>query len=165
MKTSWILVLALVTLTAGCSRQTKKPSPLLALADARFAAMNRHDSNALAAMYAADAVIQSPNIPKTETGASAARTIFHRYFTTSPDMVYQVTRMLPGDSSVTIEYVFGGTMKQLEKEVPSYMSGKYYKVRACNILEFRNGKISADVTYFDQVSFLQQVGFFEKHDQ
>jgi len=44
-----------------------------------------------------------------------------------------------------------------------FLSCIYYSVKSCTVLEIRNGKIIADISYFDQVAFLRQVGFFDKH--
>ncbi|MEO7529763.1 MAG: nuclear transport factor 2 family protein [Sediminibacterium sp.] len=124
--------------------------------------MNKHDVVAIARFYADSALIQSPNLEATEFGPKGAKNIYERYFTTSPDMAYTITRILPGDSSVTIEYTFAGTMQHLESTAPTYMLNKYYSIKSCTVLEIRNGKIVADISYFDQVAFLRQVGFFDK---
>ncbi len=160
----WILLICLFTVLLNACRHKSKPiSPLIELVNKKVEAMNRHDSNAIAALYADSALIQSPNFDKTEIGPKGAKLVYHRYFITSPDMVYNISRILTGDSSVTVEYTFSGTMKHLENGGPEYMLNKYYSIKSCSVLEIRNGKIIADISYFDQVAFLRQVGFFDKH--
>lgn len=163
-KEKWILLICLfAVLLNACKEKTKPVSPLIELVNKKFEAMNRHDTNAIAALYADSALIQSPNFDKTEIGLKGAKAVYHRYFITSPDMVYTISRILPGDSSITVEYTFSGTMKHLENGGPDYMLNKYYSLKCCTVLEIRNGKIVADISYFDQVAFLRQVGFFDKH--
>jgi steroid delta-isomerase-like uncharacterized protein len=157
-----ILFYALMTQYNKYKREHKPASPLLALVNQKFAAMNKHDISAIAKLYADNAIITSPNMEKAETGQKGISAVFGRYFTTSPDMVYTISRILTGDSSVTVEYTFSGTMKHLEASVPQYMLNKAYSIKCCNVMEIRNGKITADESYFDQVAFLRQVGFFDQ---
>lgn len=163
-KENYLLSICLLLLIFSACKQKAKPvSPLIDLVNKKFEAMNRHDTNAIAKLYDDSALIQSPNMERTEMGPKGILGVYGRYFTTSPDMVYTISRILPGESSVTVEYTFAGTMKHLENSVPSYMLGKYYSIKSCTVLEVRNGKIIADVSYFDQVAFLRQVGFFDQH--
>jgi steroid delta-isomerase-like uncharacterized protein len=163
-KENYLLFICLLVLSFSACKQKAKPvSPFIDLVNKKFEAMNRHDTNAIAKLYDENALIQSPNMEKTEIGPNGIRAVYRRYFTTSPDMVYTITRVLPGDSSVTVEYTFAGTMKHLEASVPQYMLGKQYSIKSCTILEVHNGKIIADISYFDQVAFLRQVGFFDQH--
>jgi len=46
---------------------------------------------------------------------------------------------------------------------PDYMRGKKYSLQNCTRMSIMNGKITWQVSYFDQVAFLKQVGFFEQH--
>ena len=156
-------IIIFLLLLYSCKQQVTSTSTLVDMANRKFEAMNQHDSNAIAKLYADSAKIQSPNFDKPETGPAGIRSIYNRYFTSTPDMVYTITRILPGDSSVTVEYTFAGTMQHLEDSGPKYMLGKYYKLKACSVLEIRNGMIVSDVSYFDQVAFLKQVGFFDQH--
>ncbi len=163
MRKEYFLFIFLLAGLYACKHKAKPISPLIDLVNKRFDAMNRHDTNAIAKFYDDSALIQSPNMQKTEIGPKGICGVYGRYFTTSPDMAYTISRILPGDSSVTVEYTFAGTMRHLENSVPSYMLGKYYSLKSCTILEIHNGKIIADITYFDQVAFLRQVGFFDQH--
>jgi steroid delta-isomerase-like uncharacterized protein len=162
-KEYFLFIILFVVVMYGCKKHAKPISPLIDLVNRKFEAMNRHDTDAIAKLYDENAVIQSPNMEKTETGPKGARGVYHRYFITSPDMVYNISRLLHGDSSVTVEYTFSGTMQHLENDVPQYMLGKRYSLKSCTVMEIHNGKIIADITYFDQVAFLRQVGFFDTH--
>ncbi len=128
----------------------------------RFNAMNKHDLKAIDTLYSDSAQIESPNLQAPEKGRTGIHSVYSRYFISSPDLHYVITRILPGDSSITVEYTSTGTMKHLE-DGPSYMLDKKYTLKNCTILEIRNNLIVRDVSYFDQVSFLRQVGFFEQH--
>jgi len=162
-KQCFLFICLLIVALYSCKKHAKPISPLIDMVNKKFDAMNRHDTNAIAKLYDDSALIQSPNFEKTEIGPKGARAAFGRYFITSPDMMYTISRILTGDSSVTVEYTFAGTMRHLENSVPSYMLGKYYSLKSCTVLEIHNGRIIADITYFDQVAFLRQVGFFDQH--
>jgi len=38
------------------------------------------------------------------------------------------------------------------------MKGKKFAVKMASVLEIKNGKIVRDVTYYNQLSFLKQIG-------
>ena len=159
-----LLIVIVVFLVSSCQpKQANDQSPVRQLVQQRFAALNRHDAGAVASQYATNALILSPNFEKPETGKQGAKNVYQRYFTTSPDMVYTLMAVSAGDSAVTVEYTFGGTMKHLEASVPAYMKDKPYLIKACEVLQLKDGRIIRDESYFDQVSFLKQMGFFEQH--
>ena len=99
----------------------------------RFEAMNKHDLSAIEALYSDSALIESPNLSAPEKGKKGIHSVYSRYFKSSPD------------------------------DGHAYMLDKKYSLQNCTILEIRNHKIVRDASYFDQVSFLRQVGFFEQH--
>jgi uncharacterized membrane-anchored protein YitT (DUF2179 family) len=62
-----------------------------------------------------------------------------------------------------VEYSSNSTTQALEmKAEDSYMKDKKYMLRNCTKLKFEKDKIIEETTYFDQVAFLRQVGFFEQ---
>ncbi len=151
----------LVAATA-CNAPSSKQA-VTDLVTARFEQMNRHDSNAVAAFFADTARISSPNWEGYKTGPAGAREVYGRYFTGSPDIHYTITRLTTCDSAAVVEYSATATFSQPEKGTPGYMRGKKYTLFQCTRMNIHDGKITSDATYFDQVSFLRQVGFFEQH--
>ena len=62
-----------------------------------------------------------------------------------------------------VEYPSAGTMQKPEAGEPSCMNGKAYTLRNGAVFGVENGKITAESTYFDQLAFLRQVGYFDQH--
>ena len=74
----------------------KSPASKQAVANivtARFEQMNRHDTNAIAALFADTAKISSPNWDGVKTGPAGVREVYRRYFASSPDIHYTITRI------------------------------------------------------------------------
>ena len=158
----WFLV-ALIILSTGklCVAQ-KENKENIKLVETWIKNLTNHDTVALANMYADSAVIESPNWKESKKGPSAIREIYSRYFTTSPDLTHKITNIFTTNNTIVIEYTFSGTMVNLEKNSPEYMRGKKYTLNSCTRMNIKNGKVTGQASYFDQVSFLQQVGFFDQ---
>jgi steroid delta-isomerase-like uncharacterized protein len=132
------------------------------LANQWIDALNHHDTNAIAKMYDDSATIESPNWEGVKTGPDEIRTIYRRYFSSTPDLTQKITHVLTSDSCVVIEYDSWGTLQNPEKLTPDYMRGKKYLLHNCTRMSLNKGKIMRQQTFFDQVSFLRQMGFFEE---
>ncbi|MGI8950239.1 MAG: nuclear transport factor 2 family protein [Chitinophagaceae bacterium] len=128
----------------------------------RFEYMNQHNVSQIASLYNDSAKIQSPNFEGFKVGVAGATEIFSRYFTSSPNLSYKISRTIVCNNSAIIEFASSGTMDSLEKNTPSFMKGKSYTLLNCTILDFKNGKIIKEVDYFDQVSFLRQMDYFNQ---
>jgi len=129
----------------------------------KFDLMNKHDITKLAALYADSAIIESPNFDHVEKGVAGITDAYSRYFKSTPNLSYTITRIIPADSVVIVEFTSQGTMDSVSKEVPAFMYGKNYMLKNCSLLNIKDGKIIKDVSYFDQVSFLRQMGYFAQH--
>lgn len=150
----------LLTLSSTARAQTSAASARIArswLDD-----LNRRDTLALAALYADTARVYSPNWEGAETGPPGVRGIYRRYFSSTPDLQHEMTHLIATDSSLVIEYIFRGTLSNPEGETPAYMKGKKYELHAITRMDLRGGKIAGQVSYFDQVAFLRQMGFFDQ---
>lgn len=124
--------------------------------------LNKHDTVSLITLYSDSVKIESPNWEGVKTGRASVNDTYSRYFTSTPDMQHEINNIIATDGAVIIEYTFRGTLKNPEHNTPEYMRGKKYTLAACAILRIQNGKIVSQKTYFDQVSFLRQVGFFDQ---
>lgn len=124
--------------------------------------LNKHDTIALASLYSDSVQLESPNWEGIRTGLAVVKETYSRYFTSTPDMQQEITDIIATDSTIVIEYTFRGTLLNPEKNTPEYMRGKKYNLSACTVMSIRKGKITKQQTYFDQVSFLRQVGFFDQ---
>ncbi|HZX59415.1 MAG TPA: nuclear transport factor 2 family protein [Mucilaginibacter sp.] len=131
--------------------------------DEHFKALNSHDIKAIAAGYAADAQVFSPNWEGAKAGPDSIAEAYRRYYKTSPDLIYTIVNTITTGNSVIVEYSWTGTMSDPEQGEPEYMRGKKYTLKACTIFILRDNKIAKETDYFDQVAFLRQVGFFDQN--
>jgi steroid delta-isomerase-like uncharacterized protein len=156
-----ILLLFSVWLIAACHPSTGE---LQKIATDKIEAMNRHDLGALGKLYADSATIESIGFEKIEIGPAGIQNAYTRYFSSTPDLKFEVTKLTLSDQSAVIEYTSTGTMRQseLEATIPDYMIGKKYTLKNATRIDIKNGKIIREMTYFDQLSFLRQMGFFEQ---
>lgn len=159
-KAAWFLLIGLGLWRLGYSQDKSK---LIQLVKRKFQLMSRHELDAAASMYSDSARIASLGYREIQIGPAGFKSVYSRYFTGSPDLSYTITRIIPSKHTVTVEYTSTGTIRHVEQQASDYMIGKTYSLKNCSILDFRNGKIVSEMTYFDQVSFLTQVGFFGQH--
>jgi steroid delta-isomerase-like uncharacterized protein len=157
----WFLIGCLAAGSLPCRAQSA-PSPSSPIVRAWLDALDRHDTLALAALYADSAKIFSPNWEGAETGPPGIRKVYRRYFTSTPDLQHRIIHLIVTDSALVIEYFQRGTLQNPEGGTPAYMQGKKYELQCCTRMDIRNGKIQRQVSYFDQVAFLRQMGFFEQ---
>jgi steroid delta-isomerase-like uncharacterized protein len=125
-------------------------------------ALNRHDLEFLSGMYTDSIHLESPNWEGIKTGKTQAKEIFQRYFSSIPDLTYEIIHVIEAEDALVIEYYSSGRLQKPEAGTPEYMRGKKYRLRNCTRLDIEHGKISNMVSYFDQVAFLRQVGFFDQ---
>ena len=168
-----ILLLLILCLAAGripCQAQSSpsmpppgtSPANPSSIAQTWLAALNRHDTLALSALYADSAKVFSPNWEGAQTGPPGIRGVYRRYFTSTPDLQHRLIHLIVTDSALVIEYFQGGTLQNPEGGTPAYMQGKKYELQCCTRMDIRNGKIQQQISYFDHVAFLRQMGFFEQ---
>jgi steroid delta-isomerase-like uncharacterized protein len=128
-----------------------------------FKAINDHDSVAVAGFFSDTAKLESPNWQGTQVGKAAVTTVYSRYFKGTPDITYTITNMVATNNAVVVEYTFAGQFSNPEGGSPAYMKDKKYSLKGCTRYNMVGGKITASVSYFDQVDFLRQMGFFDQH--
>lgn len=153
----------LILCFAACSFYQCQPGSQtnpIQIVNAHFRFLNAHNIDSIAGQYSGDAILSSVNFDTLYVGSSGIKSAYTRYFKGSPDLHYSVSHIFSNDTSVAAEYESTGTMGQ-ESPVPDFMRGKRYTLKNCAIFTIRNGKIIRDATYFDQVSFLRQMGYFD----
>ena len=64
------------------------------LIDDHFKALKNHDVKAIAAGYADDAQVFSPNWEGAKNGPAGLTEVYSRYFSSSPDLVYNITNII-----------------------------------------------------------------------
>jgi steroid delta-isomerase-like uncharacterized protein len=132
------------------------------LIEDHFKAMSNHDVKAIVAGYDDSAKVYSPNWEGAKTGTAGVTEVYSRYFTSTPDLTYKVTRSIDAGENIIVEYTSAGTLSNPEGATPAYMKDKKYSLNICVIFTIKNNKIIKETNYFDQVAFLRQVGFFDQ---
>ena len=149
-------VLAACALLAACAAPPKEAETEAteAVARAMFDAFNRHDLDALAALYAPDAVLVSPDVDGPRQGPSGARQTYGELFALAPDVQDRVVRLVADGPWVAVEFVSTGTASLPDGDRP-------FSLEVAALLEVRDGRIVQDRSYFDPGAFLRQVGLAE----
>lgn len=155
------LAAPVVVFTASPAMSQPEPNEAVEVVTAMFEAFNRHDVEAMAALYADDAFVNSPDFEAPKRGPEAIREIYGAYFASSPDIRDEVTRIFGSGDHVAVEFVSRGTMTHPAPGTPEVMRDKAFALEIAAVLEVRDGKIVRDVTYFDQLSVLRQMGLAE----
>ena len=151
-----IVVILLGFAQIACAQSTE-------LVTEHFRLLNNHDIKGLSSEYADDAQIFSPNWEGAKVGPTGITEVYTRYYKTTPDLAYNITNIIKAGDDMIVQYNWGGTMAKPETGEPAYMEGKKYTLKCCVIFVIVNNKIIKETNYFDQVSYLKQVGFFDQH--
>ena len=155
-----LALLFITLLLFKCSRDNSESNKQIALD--RASTLNTHDIVNLKSLYSSDATGESPNWGGIGHGADSIAMQYSRYFVSSPDWKIETRQILTAPDHVVYLFTMSGTMTHVEKGTPDYMLGKKYSLEGCTLLELKYGKITHEASYFDQVAFLRQVGFFEQ---
>jgi steroid delta-isomerase-like uncharacterized protein len=121
-------------------------------------AINHHDADALAALYAKGAGLQEP--AGEFLGREAVVQYWRRFFEAFPDLNGRdVFKAENGDTAIN-EWTFSGTnsgpMETPEGTIPA--TGKRVTIPGCDVLTVRNGLIVEHRAYYDQLGFMTQLG-------
>ncbi len=110
---------------------------------ALFAAFNRHDAEGLAALYADDAVVESPDLERPLEGPAAIAAHYHAMFAQWPDVRDDVRNVVAAGDQAAVEFVSAGTMQMDGRPVR-------FALPICSVLKVRDGRIVRDASYFDR---------------
>lgn len=131
----------LLALTA-CASMPAAPAATDATAksvfDARFATFNRHDLDAIVALYAPDAVLTSPGFCQARIGLAGARQAYGALFQAVPDIADEVTTVVLDRDHIAVEFIARSTRP-----------GAAFSVRIANFLTLDHGLIKRDDAYYD----------------
>jgi steroid delta-isomerase-like uncharacterized protein len=127
-------------------------------------AFNRHDSRALAALYAPDQITTSTGEPEPVRGREAKEEFVAGFFRAFPDMRLEPFSILYTDDHIVFEVDARGTntgpLETPEGEAPP--TGRGIDVKMNFIVRVdENGLIAEDRTCYDTGLFMQQLGFLD----
>ena len=117
----------------------REPSPKTVVEN-RFAAVRRHDVEAIVALYANDALETSPAFCTERSGPDGARRTYSELFQAFPTITDDVTSIVVEGERVAVQFV-----ARSKKVDGSYA----FEVPLANFLVVRHGRIVRDDTYFD----------------
>src|SRR5829696_2439049 len=121
-------------------------------------AINAHDAEALAALYAEGSGLVEP--AGAFMGREAVSDYWSRFFEAFPDVKGRdMFKAENGDTAIN-EWIFTGTntgpMETPEGIIPA--TGKSITIKGCDVLTVRGGLIVEHRAYYDQVAFMNQLG-------
>lgn len=152
----------LILLIFSCHACLSKTTQAQKTVNRFFTAVNAHDTIAIARLFSADSKGESPNWGSVQTGGNDIAHEFARNFAGDSILKLNITNIIDAKNSIIAEYDFSGRISSTAPEVPAYMHGKSYDFKACSIFDISGDKITRIRSYFDQVAFLKQMGFFEQ---
>lgn len=93
-------------------------------------------------------------------GRDGLRKDFQRWTTAFPDSVVELRTVHPTDDAVVVEFIGRGTHKGSLETPTGKIAPTNRKVELpfCQVMQIRNGKITASNRYWDSTTLLRQVG-------
>lgn len=106
----------------------------------RFAAVRRHDVDAIVALYADNAVETSPGFCHDRTGPAGARQTYRELFASFPNITDEVVATVVDGKHVAVQFI--ASSKKPDGTVA-------FAVPLANFITVEHGRITRDETYFD----------------
>jgi len=130
------------------------------LARALYDAWNERNFDELAESMAPDGQIIVVGTGDTFQGPDGARQYNMMWAEGFPDGVITVDRVLSSGESVVVEFTGRGTHTEtLSTSMgPIPATGRSVTLKLCDILDFREGRIQSQRSYFDSGSLMAQLG-------
>ena len=119
------------------------------------AAFNRQDADALAELYAEDAVNWQVAEEPLQ-GREAIRESFRKFFCAFPDSGFRQVNLLEDGEWAALEWEGWGTHRGEFAGAPP--SGRPSQLRGCGFFQVREGKIVSQRGYWDRITWYRQVG-------
>jgi steroid delta-isomerase-like uncharacterized protein len=120
--------------------------------------INAHDAHGIAALFAEDGVIVDPG--GEYRGRDAITQYWEGFFQAFPDMQGQDDFEAESGDTAINEWSASGTntgpLEGPDGTIPA--TGKPVTLRGCDAITVRDGLIQSQRVYFDQLSFMTQLG-------
>lgn len=126
------------------------------LPDRLYAAYNRHDPDAVAAVYAADAVHEEVAQGQVRSGAEAIAAGLRRFFGWFPDAHWARHLVIDdGRGRMAVSYLLTATLQ--ERLGPFLPCGQPISLRGIHVLHLADGRIARSEDYWDAATFQRQL--------
>jgi steroid delta-isomerase-like uncharacterized protein len=123
-------------------------------------AWNERNFDEMAEATAPDGVLTIAGSGDTFEGAEGSRAFSAMWADGFPDGKVTVDRVIDSGDYVVVEYTgrgtHTGTLATSMGEIPA--TGRSLTLEFCDVMEFRNGKLQNQKTYFDTGSMMAQLG-------
>ena len=121
--------------------------------------VNSHDANKIISHFSDDGILENVPLGIANRGKQEITAYTKTMLTDYPDIKFELKSVFGAGDWAVIEWVMTGTFTNntMSKNVVS-ATGKTFSVRGTSIYQVQNGKFTRESNYYDNVSFLQQVG-------
>ena len=123
-------------------------------------AWNERNFDEIAEATAPDATITIVGSGDTFTGVDGALAYNQMWADGFPDGKITVDRVIASGDHVAVEFTGRGTHTQTLAtsmgDIPA--TGRSLTLHLCDVMEFKNGKVKSQKTYFDTASMMAQLG-------
>jgi steroid delta-isomerase-like uncharacterized protein len=128
-----------------------------ALLDDGFAAWNRHDASAIAALFPSGAVLRTVATGEVTRGRQKIRTLVEGRLQAFPDWRLDRQSMYDCDNAVCVEWLLTGTHTGEFMGIPPTQNS--IELPGCSIFKFGpEGPLTEEIVYFDIATILRQLG-------
>jgi steroid delta-isomerase-like uncharacterized protein len=123
-------------------------------------AWNERNFDEIAAMTTSDATITIVGSGDTFEGPDGTRAYNQMWADGFPDGMVTVDRMIASGDYVVVEFTgrgtHTGTLSTSMGDIPA--TGRSLTLQLCDVMEFKDGKVQSQKTYFDTGSMMAQLG-------
>jgi steroid delta-isomerase-like uncharacterized protein len=120
-------------------------------------AWNSHDVKKIISFFTDDGVYEDVATGKVSKGKKEITDYLNSFFIDFPDLKLELKSLFAADDWGGSEIV--STATHAHSSTPGIpTTGKVFSIRGATIFQLHKGKISRQSEYYDQVSFLKQVG-------
>ncbi len=117
---------------------------------------NSKDVDRIEALFASDAVHEDMTSGVKLHGASASRDLFAGTWQAIPDVRTEVGRVICQDEWISWEWTMTATHTGDFPNLPA--TGRAFSIEGVSVLRISGGRVLSQRDYYDQASFLRQVG-------
>ena len=133
-------------------------SELEQMVKVHYAGINVGDLDAALSVFDPDCEIVTPN--GTMRGVAAQRALGEAFRTAAPDNRIDATHTFEAGDTIIVEGIYSGThtgpLVGPDGEIPA--TGRSFSFPYCDVLQARDGKFVSHHIYWDNVTFLAQLG-------
>jgi steroid delta-isomerase-like uncharacterized protein len=121
--------------------------------------VDSHDANKIISYFADDGVLENVPLGLVNKGKAEITAYTKIMLVDYPDINFELKSVFGSGDWAGDEWVMTGTFANntmSKNAVPA--TGRTFSVRGTSIYQIRNGKFGRESNYYDNVSFMQQVG-------